>query len=160
MLAGLTAAGCDLGGAGTSPAETAPDGSPSPTSTTAPSVADSPDSDPDAALVETVRGELAHALELVTAAGRARPALTGELAPFRRLHRRHLAALPGDPVEVPTPRVAGGVARVRTAVGRRERQLQRQLGEAAVSSESGPLASLLASMSAAVAQQRAAQEGA
>ncbi len=111
--------------------------------------------DPDEALVADVRADLAAASVLVTSALRARPGLTGELAPFHTLHTRHLRALEGDPPRGRTP-VRGDAAAVRSTVRGREARLQATLAEAAVEADSGPLAALLASMSAAVAQQLAA----
>lgn len=102
-----------------------------------------PTPDPDVALVDGVLDELGRALRLASAAG-----MTGLVT----LHRAHIMALDGTP---PAP---GPVRRVdAVAVRRRERLLQAHLVEAAVAAESGPLARLLASMSAAVAQRLAPQ---
>lgn len=151
VLAGLTVSGCDA---------IAPDGSETPApdnpGTTPSSPATEPTDDADAALLVDVTAEVGAALALATAAAAARPGLAHELAAFQRLHRRHLERLPEAASEVPDPDVRGSAARVRARVAAREQQLQEALGGAALSAESGPLAALLASMAAAVAQQRAA----
>jgi hypothetical protein len=153
VAAGLVAAGCDLsgssdpGGGTTSPS--AP-GTPEPTTT--------PTTDPDEALVARVRTEVAGAAALVAAAGTGRPALARELAPLSRLHRRHLQALPGDEAEAPPDQVRGDASAALRRVRAREAGLQTALAEAAVEASSGPLAALLASMSAAVAQRLAVAE--
>ena len=144
-VAGLSMSGCDV--AGPDPGPDRPTG---PTADAAPT----PD-DPDAALVEEVRADLRESLALVVAAVASRPGLEPELRGFRRLHRRHLDALPGEDESSSDPRVAGDAAAVRARVRSREERLRARLADAAVASESGPLASLFASMSAAVAQQLA-----
>jgi hypothetical protein len=99
-----------------------------------------PSADPDTALVDGVLTDLRAAARAASRAG-----LTGWAA----LHRVHIEALQGDP-----PRMAAGAAQGvdPAAVLRREQQLQQRLVEAAVAAESGVLARLLASMSAAVGQ--------
>ena len=152
VVTGLAVAGCDLVGTqepgGTTPSPT-PSGR---TATTAPAA------DPDETLVARVRGEVADAASLVAAAGRGRPALRRELAPFVRLHRRHLEALPGDDAVAAPAEVRGDNAAARRRVRQREEALRAGLADAAVVASSGPLAALLASMSAAVAQQLAVRE--
>jgi len=128
----------------------------SPTGRTPGSTTSDPAEDPDAALVEEVRTEIAGIAALVVAAGRGRPAVRRRLRGYRRLHDRHLGALPGDPGRARRERVSGPDAVVLRRVAAGESRLQRRLADAAVAAESGPLASLLASMSAAVAQQLAA----
>lgn len=104
-----------------------------------------PDPDPDVALVERVLDELSAALRHASSAGAA-----GLVA----LHRAHIDALDGTPVgSTPGRPVPAGDLR------RRERRLQGHLVEAAVAAESGALAGLLASMSAAVAQRLAGEHG-
>ena len=146
VAAGLTVSGCDLAaprerrpGRGSRPTGPAPD-------------------DPDEVLVAGVRTDLAEALDWVRAAARGRPGLAVELDGFRRLHVAHLAALPGDPAggSGPGPRVRGAVGAVRSTLLQREARLRGRLAEAAVAADSGALAALLASMSAAVAQRLAA----
>lgn len=150
-LAVLATSGCD---ALTSdpPDGTGPVPSPSaPTATT-------PD-DPDKALVADVRADLVSASLLVTSSLAARPGLRPELAPFGTLHARHLQALDDHRPSGREP-VRGDAARVLADVRVREERLERSLASAALAAQSGPLAALLASMSAAVAQQLAATEGA
>jgi len=153
VVTGLALAGCDLAGTqepgATTPSPT-PSGTPAPTPT--------PAADPDETLVARVRGEVAEAAALVAAAGRGRLALRRELAPLVRLHRRHLEALPGDDADAAPADVRGDAAAARRRVRQREEALQAGLADAAVVASSGPLAALLASMSAAVAQQLAVRE--
>ena len=133
-LVGLVAvAGCDDGG----------DGSPaaSRTATQPP--------EPDVELVDGVLEELGGALRVAAAA---------EMADLVALHRAHIEALDGTP---PTPLTPSTRSPRRPAdaatVRRRERLLHAHLVEAAVAAESGALARLLASMSAAVAQRTTPQ---
>lgn len=93
--------------------------------------------DPDTELVDHVVTRLARAERLARAAG---------LGGLAALHRAHLEALDGTPSTRPHPKVAADVVR------RQERQLQSDLVAAAMAAESGALARLLASMSAAVSQ--------
>lgn len=144
-LIALTATGCE--------AITRDDASPAgPASPSGRSTVEDAGSDPDEALVEGIRTDLTTASVLVTSALRERPGLAGELAGFGTLHTRHLRALEG-----PRPRgrapVRGDAAAVRKTVRASEARLQASLATAAVAAESGPLAALLASMSAAIAQQ-------
>lgn len=104
-----------------------------PTPESAPKTSDDPDQD----LVDRVLDELAGAEQLAIAAGVATLAL---------LHRTHIEALDGSPVP-PTPG-----ATTMAALRRTERRLQTQLTDASLAAESGGLARLLASMSAAVSQ--------
>ncbi len=106
----------------------------------------------------SVRADLATASVLVTSALRARPGLAGELARFGTLHTQHLRALEGPRPRGRTP-VRGNSTAVRKTVRASEARLQSSLATAAVTAESGPLAALLASMSAAIAQQLAAGAG-
>jgi hypothetical protein len=62
------------------------------------------------------------------------------------LHRTHIEALDGDPATPPP------AATTISALRRTERRLQTQLVDASLAAESGGLARLLASMSAAVSQ--------
>ena len=110
-----------------------------------PAAGPSPTVDPDTALVDEVVTELIRAERVATAGGRL------ELA---SLHRAHLEALDGRvPAGSPARPVSAAVVR------RREQHLQAHLVDAAMAAESGALARLLASMSAAVAQ-RLAVDGA
>lgn len=142
LLAGIGATGCDAGAQR--------EGSPgrAPTS-------EQPAADPDSALVDAVVAEVAEVAGVVAGAARARRALSDELATWRRLHLAHLAALEAEPDERPA-QVRGSAAQLRSLVRRREAALQRRLADGAVAARSGSLASLLATMSAAVAQQLAA----
>ncbi|QBR94125.1 Smr/MutS family protein [Nocardioides euryhalodurans] len=145
MLVGLTATGCDLGPVREEPA-------PTPGTTAEPE----PAPDPDAALVDAVVADLRSALALVTGAGRGRGALRAELAPWLRMHDAHLVALEAPSARVRAAQVRGSAAEARSRVRREETALQRRLATGAASARSGALASLLATMSAAVAQQLAA----
>ncbi len=105
-----------------------------------------PPVDADAELVDQVAEHIAKASAAVAAARKESSQLRRSLRPLQRLHAEHLAVL-----EVRAEPDAGQPAArdVRAA----ETALQRQLADAAVRAESGALAQLLASMSAAVAQQ-------
>jgi len=149
-LAVLAATGCDAV-------------SPPPSAETGPADADPGQTaatpvDPDEALVARVRADLARASVAVTSAVGARPGLRTALAPFATLHSRHLRALDSDRPRGRRP-VRGGGAAVREEVLQQEERLQGALAAASSSAESGPLAALLASMSAAVAQQLAVTVG-
>ena len=97
--------------------------------------------DPDVALVDDVLADLVRAERIATAGGRLEVAA---------MHRVHIEALDGEPPSgAPRRAVADDVVR------RREQQLQRQLVAASMAAESGALARLLASMSAAVSQRLA-----
>lgn len=113
--------------------------------------------DPDEALVAEARADLTRASVTITSVIAGRPGLRSELAPFGTLHSRHLQALDGDRPRGRQP-VRGGSAAVRTQVRDQEGRLQEALAAAALAARSGPLAALLASMSAAVAQQLAATD--
>jgi hypothetical protein len=96
--------------------------------------------DPDVALVDRVLVELANAERLAEAAG---------LTELSAMHRAHIEVLGGPE---PTP----AAARMSVPVARRKEQhLQRHLAAAAQEAESGALARVFASMSAAVAQRLA-----
>ena len=142
LLAGIAATGCNAEARRERPPERAP-------------AADEPAADPDVALVEAVVADVTELAGVVAGAVRARRALGAELAPWRRLHAAHLAALESD-ADVRAERVRGSAAQLRSLVRRREAALQRRPADGAVVARSGSLASLLATMSAAVAQQLAA----
>lgn len=99
-----------------------------------------PTEDADTALVDAVLADLTHA-ETV--------ALGGGFADLAALHRAHIEALDGPEA------VAGTAVATKEAVRRTEQRLQKKLVQASVAAESGELAQLLASMSAAVAQRLA-----
>jgi hypothetical protein len=102
-----------------------------------PASAPTPTADPDGDLVDAVLEELGGAYRLAVAGGF--PKLTA-------LHRAHIEALDGTP-----PTAAPGHATA-DAVRRNEKRIRALLVESAVAAESGALARLLASMSAALAQ--------
>jgi hypothetical protein len=91
---------------------------------------------------------------VVAGAARARRTLAAELAPWRQLHASHLRALEAGSAPRPI-RARGSTPELRSLVRRREATLQRRLADGAVAARSGALASLLATMSAAVAQRLA-----
>jgi len=139
---GLTAAGCEIDATRDEPDS----------HTTGSEAAEPAPADPDAQLVRRVVDDVTGALALVAGAGRARRPLASQLAPWRDLHEAHLEAL--DAADRIRPvRVGGPVSSLRARVRRQEMTLQRRLADAAVAAESGSLASLLGTMSAAVAQQ-------
>jgi len=120
----------------------------------------SPAADPDGALVDRVLAELAGITALVAQVGRRHAKLRAPMADLRRLHEAHTKALDGSPATDPgAARVPSRPAEALALVRRRELGLQRRLVDAAVSAESGTLARLLASMSAAVSQRLAAMTG-
>lgn len=138
-LTGLVAAGCT-----SDPVDPAgPSGAPSaPSATVAPP-------DADQVLVDEVVARLTTALSGVVAARQGSPRLRRELGSLERLHLAHLDALGIDESAVTyAPLRALPRSELLAAEGR----LQRFLATAAVRAESGSLARLLASMSAAVAQ--------
>lgn len=96
-----------------------------------------PAPDPDVALVDDVLFELA---------GAERLAYAGGFVDLAALHRAHIEALDG-----PETQLAPGHA-TKAAVRRNETRLQRILVHASMTAESGALARLLASMSAALSQ--------
>ena len=96
-----------------------------------------PAPEPDAALVDDVLVELAHAEQLAHAGG---------FQDLVLLHRAHIEALDG-----PETALEPGHA-TKTAVRRAEVRLQRILAHTSATAESGALARLLASMSAAMSQ--------
>ena len=124
-----------------------PDEPSSPTSTSAPPV------DADQELATSVAIDISVVGVFVDSLARDFPALRSELRPLRRLHAAHLEAIGGfdDSIPAPAP-IAGGRAEARGELRRSEQRLQKTLAAAAVRAESGTLAKLLASMSAAVAQ--------
>jgi hypothetical protein len=131
-MTGLAVAGCTSD----SPADPT-----DPVSTSAPPV------DADQSLVDDVIRRLSTALGTVVAAGEASRPLKRELAKLNRMHVAHLEALGAD----------GNWTAFAGTPGRREvlaleTRLQKFLTTAAVTAESGTLAKLLATMSAAVAQ--------
>jgi hypothetical protein len=156
VAAGLTVVGCDISGSDGPATSGASTSGPRATSPADQATESAPD--PDEALVARTREDVAEAAALVAAAAQGRPALRRELAPYRRLHAAHLAALPGDELEVAPVRIRGDAAAARRQVRRGEQALQVRLADAAVEANSGRLAALLASMSAAIGQRLAVEE--
>ena len=116
--------------------------------------------DPDRELVDSVLADLAAVTGLVSRVGSRFATLADEMSDLRRMHNAHIRALDGSPAKGrPAGRVPATASAARTLVRRRELSLQRRLVEAAVSAESGTLARLLASMSAAVSQRLGAAAG-
>jgi hypothetical protein len=140
----LLVAGCDAD----EPASTTPSPSATESST--------PPADPDVALVDEVVAELDTLIAFTEAAALDRPGIGAWPAAFARLHRAHRDVLTDDELDTTSPRIRGTAPAVLRQVANRERAAQRRLADWAVAAESGPLARLLASMSAAVAQQLAA----
>ena len=132
-------------------------------------VATSPDAAADAvdaadvAALEEARAAVGARLDLVRRVARRHPRLARDLRPLTRAHRAHDELLAASAVQrravgAPPP-VPGSRDRALALVRAQEETLQRRLGELAgtvTSGTSGPVARLLASMSAAVAQQLAA----
>jgi hypothetical protein len=115
-----------------------------------------PPVDADQELVTSVAVRLATTAVFVDGLARDFPGLKAELRPLRRLHAAHLAAVGGFDDSIPTPApTTGSPVEVTRELLRSEERLQRELSRAAVDAESGALAKLLASMSAAVAQHAA-----
>ncbi len=137
-VTGLAVAGCT---------SDSPDDPTDPVSTSAPPV------DADQSLVDGLVVTLASLQVSVDALSAEFPALRRDLAAVRRMHGAHLAALGGfdDSIPSPAPHPAGRQAALEELV-LSEQRLQRRLATAAVTAESGTLAKLLATMSAAVAQ--------
>lgn len=133
-VAGALMAGCDTST------------SPSPTGGGGPATGAA--EDPDTALVDEAAARTRHVLALLVALPhRDRAAVAG----LPELHRAHLGAL-----DAPLP-PAGHPARPTLAQVRgAEAALQRRLAHLAAGAESGPLARLLASMSAGIAAHLAA----
>lgn len=145
MLVGLVAvAGCDLDDL-------------DPTSESAPgSGGSAPPQDADSDLLEDVTTTTDAVLMLVAALRRRHPALAGTLRPLGEMHVAHRTALGGPERSAShPPMTTRGPAAALALVRDRELRFQRQLADWSVAARSGPLARLLAAMSAAVAQQLA-----
>jgi len=124
-----------------------PDEPADPASTSAPPV------DADQELVDETAQRIAETNISVQQVGEDFPALRGALRPLERMHAAHLEAVGGFEGSVSTDgAVGGGRSQAMSEVLTAQRQLQRALATAAVRAESGTLAKLFASMSAAVAQ--------
>jgi hypothetical protein len=111
--------------------------------------------DPDTGLVAEVVDDLVATLTLVEAVRDRHGSLRRQLGELAKVHRAHLEALGSD--EQPDrhgPRTADADRALALVHGREQRH-ERLLTDLAVEAQSGRLARLLASMSAAVAQQLA-----
>jgi len=143
-LAGMAVlAGCDLG-------------SDDPASGPAPSA--EPD-DPDAGLVEDVVGDIVATWQLVESLRRRHDSLRRPLGGLAEVHESHLKALGSDTPSGRRPVPGGGAGQGLVLLRARELRHQRLLANRAVAARSGRLARLLASMSAAIAQQLAVLPG-
>ena len=110
--------------------------------------------DADSDLVATVLDAVTATGALATAVGTTVPALAGIATRLARLHEAHATELGGaEPAD--TPAVPPGRAAALRRLVQAETRLQDRLVAAAEEAESGALAQVLASMAAAVAQQRA-----
>jgi hypothetical protein len=123
-----------------------------PTPSPPPSASSAPDS--DAALVTSVAVAILSANDLVGVVRRRHPALEASAGSFARMHRRHLGVLQptGDLKTRTATRVPSSAAVALKELRGAELGLRRQLARASVQADSGALARLLASMSAAVSQ--------
>lgn len=116
--------------------------------------------DPDLTLRDSARAAITAQIQLLAAVATTQPVHAGRTATLIVMHRAHLEALPGDegaepPTGTPTAAAEHPPATWAQAVAG-ERRLQKTLGDAAQSAESGPFARLLASMAAATGQRSAA----
>ena len=115
----------------------------------------------DSELVAGIVSELVRARSVLDAATLAVPALGPLLAPVGAAHAEHLEvlaeAVPDADVPAPAaPTVAPQQARALTAVRRSEQRLLREVRQGCLSSASGDLARVLASIAASTAQHGAA----
>ena len=153
-LGGLALAltGCDqvdklFGGADDSGVSTGPGTTVSPTA---------PAEDADSALVDEIVTVLSTTAALATQVGTQVPSLARIGARLARLHDAHVRELGATPAAgTPPPKVPAARRPALRQLLAGESDLQNQLVAAAQSAHSGALAQLLASMAAAVAQQRA-----
>ncbi len=97
--------------------------------------------DPDASLVDEATARIS-----------ATAALTTQVPQLSAMHAAHLAALEAEPSDIPSVSPTPPPATA-SEIRRSERQLKAYLIDASMQAESGPLARLFASMSAAVSQQ-------
>jgi hypothetical protein len=140
-LAGVAVlAGCDLG----DPGSDDPDSAPAPSSGA---------EDPDAGLVDDVVDEVSATLLLVETLRRRHNSLRRSLGGLARVHEAHLKVLGSNGRSGRRPPRTGSAAEALAVLRTRELRHQRLLADRAVAAQSGRLARLLASMSAAVAQQ-------
>jgi hypothetical protein len=145
LAAAVLASGCDTGD------DLAPPTAGSTRSTSASTSTPADEQTPDQSLVDEVLGDLAAAVDVLTAARTFR-ALRKPLAPLVRAHRAHVDVLEGEIDTGSGPVVPANAAAALLDVRRSERALQASLVDTAQRAESGALARLLASMSASVTQ--------
>ena len=109
--------------------------------------------DPDADLVSGLSDEMTTLLGLAASIEATYPRLGPSVRPWRELHEAHLKVLGDDSTPAPAHRrrFAGPDAALRE-LRQREQRFQARLVDASVSAQSGPLARVLACMSAGVAQ--------
>lgn len=110
--------------------------------------------DADSDLVATVLEAVTATGALATAVGTTVPALASAATRLARLHEAHAVEL-GGADQADAPAVPAGRAAALRRLEQAETRLQERLVTAAGEAESGALAQVLASMAAAVAQQRA-----
>ncbi len=156
----LGVSGCELGDGGSRrrpPPAVGADASATPT----------PDREGDLIILDEVRAAVAAAAEAVRATGQRHRALRRRLRALLGSHDAHLAQLAAtDPAASTSPETTGTApatgssvsvparpAKALSTLRRAERALETILAESAVRAASGDFARLLASMSAAVAQQ-------
>lgn len=138
-------AGCDLADLDPTDDHSPSDGDPS---------ASEPGRDADAALVDQVLAEFEDVIEVVAVERSKYPRLHPALTALVDLHSAHLKALGGETVTAWTDKHhTQGPAAALTLIRARELRTQRRLADWSIAARSGALARLLASMSAAVAQQ-------
>ena len=113
--------------------------------------------DPDAGLVEAVVDDIVATSLLVDSLRRRHDSLRRPLTELVRLHAAHLEVLGGEARDSSGRRPAAprSASAAMAMLGKRELRHQRLLADRALAARSGRLARLLASMSAAVAQQLA-----
>ena len=139
-LVGLAAlAGCDLGGSEPASSPTPPTGS----------------AGPDAELVDAVMDDIVAVSALVDALGRRYGSLRRPTVQLARVHQAHLEGLGSREATGDRPPRTRNAAEALALLRKRELRHQRLLADHALSARSGRLARLLASMSAAIAQQLA-----
>jgi hypothetical protein len=135
-------AGCDLGDLGSDD----PDSAPAPSSGA---------EDPDAGLVEDVVDDAVATLMLVETLRSRHGSLRRPLGGLVRVHDAHLEALGSSGRSDRRPPQTSNAGEALALLRARELRHQRLLADRSVAAQSGRLARLLASMSAAVAQQLA-----
>lgn len=130
------------------------DGSGAPGASATPTVtatADAPDA--DAELAADLGRTLAEAAALATVTASAFPGLARAAERLARLHTTHAAEL-GHTTPATAPTVATSRAAAERTLVAAEETLQQELVDGSLRAEGGALAQVLASMAAAVAQQR------